>query len=58
MELEVKIRRFSGAVSGALFAISALPAGAFVPVSAAAQTGERPWVAHTTAEDDVGLVSK
>jgi branched-chain amino acid transport system substrate-binding protein len=40
MPLELKIRRFSGAVSGALFAISALPAGAFVPDSAAAQTGE------------------
>ena len=40
MLLEVKIRRFSGAVSGALFAISALLAGAFVPASAAAQTGE------------------
>jgi branched-chain amino acid transport system substrate-binding protein len=34
--VEVKIRRFSGA----LFAISALLAGAFVPSSAAAQTGE------------------
>ena len=39
MLLEVKIRRFSGAVSGALFAISALLA-AFVPAPAAAQTGE------------------
>jgi branched-chain amino acid transport system substrate-binding protein len=37
--VEVKIRRFSGAVSGALFAISALLA-AFVPAPAAAQTGE------------------
>jgi branched-chain amino acid transport system substrate-binding protein len=36
MPLEVKIRRFSGA----LFAISALAAGAFVPASAAAQTRE------------------
>jgi branched-chain amino acid transport system substrate-binding protein len=36
---EVKIRRFSGAVSGAVFAISALLA-AFVPAPAAAQTGE------------------
>ena len=36
MLLEVKIRRFSGA----LFAMSALAAGAFVPASAAAQTGE------------------
>ena len=40
MLLEAKIQRFSGAVSGALFAISALLAGAFVPDSAAAQTGE------------------
>jgi branched-chain amino acid transport system substrate-binding protein len=39
MLFEVKIRRFSGAVSGALFAISALLA-AFVPAPAAAQTGE------------------
>ena len=37
--LEVKIRRFSGAVSGALFAISALLA-AFVPAPAAGQIGE------------------
>src|SRR6266545_4797620 len=37
--LDLKIRRFSGAVSGALFAISALLA-AFVPAPAAAQTGE------------------
>jgi branched-chain amino acid transport system substrate-binding protein len=36
----MKIQRFSGARSGALFAISALLAGALVPVSAAAQTGE------------------
>ena len=40
MLLEVKIWRFSGVVSGALFAMSALAAGAFVPASAAAQTGE------------------
>ena len=40
MLLDLKIRRFSGAVSGALFVISALLAGAFVPRSAAAQTGE------------------
>jgi hypothetical protein len=40
MPLEGKIRRLSGAVSGALFAISALAAGVFVPSSAAAQTGE------------------
>ena len=39
MLLEVTIRRFSGAVSGALFAISALLA-AFVPAPAASQTGE------------------
>ena len=38
MLLELKI--FSGAISGPLFAISALLAGAFVPASAAAQTGE------------------
>jgi len=40
MLLETKIRRFSGAVSEILFAISVLLAGAFVPVSAAAQMGE------------------
>ena len=40
MLLEVKIRRFSGVVSGALFAISALLAGPFVPASAPAQPGE------------------
>ena len=40
MLLEVKIRRFSGAVSGALFAISALLAVLSSPLSAAAQTGE------------------
>jgi len=39
MLLDVKIRRSSGALSGALFAISALLA-AFVPAPAAAQTGE------------------
>jgi branched-chain amino acid transport system substrate-binding protein len=38
--VEVKIRRFPGAVSGALFTLSALLAGAFVPTSAAAHTGE------------------
>ena len=37
---EVKIRRFPGALSGAVFAISAFVAAAFVPASAAAQTGE------------------
>src|SRR5437870_11504615 len=40
MLLKVKIQRFFGALSGALFALSALLAGAFVPASAAAQTGE------------------
>ena len=40
MLLDLKIRRYSDAVSGAFFAISALLAGAFVPSSAAAQTGE------------------
>ena len=40
MLLDLKIRPYSDAVSGALFAISALLAGAFVPASAAAQTGE------------------
>ena len=39
MLLKVKIHRFFGAVSGALFAISALLA-AFVPAPAAAQTRE------------------
>jgi branched-chain amino acid transport system substrate-binding protein len=36
----MKIQRFSGARSGALFAISALLAGVLVSASAAAQTGE------------------
>ena len=40
MLLDLKIRPYSDAVSGALFALSALLAGAFVPSSAAAQTGE------------------
>jgi branched-chain amino acid transport system substrate-binding protein len=40
MLLEGKIRRFSGAVFGANIAISALAVGAFIPTSAAAQTGE------------------
>jgi branched-chain amino acid transport system substrate-binding protein len=39
MPLDVKLRRFSGAVSGALFVTSVLLA-AFVPAPAAAQTGE------------------
>ena len=39
--LELKIGRLSSAVSGVLLAIlSALPVGAFFPVSAAAQAGE------------------
>src|SRR5262249_48794935 len=37
---QMKFRRFSDAVSDILLAISALLAGVFVPVSAAAQTGE------------------
>jgi branched-chain amino acid transport system substrate-binding protein len=49
MPLEVKIRRFSGAVSGALVAISALSAGAFVPASAAAQTGEPVKIGYSMA---------
>jgi branched-chain amino acid transport system substrate-binding protein len=40
MPLQAKIRRCSGVISGVLFAISALSTGAFVPASAAAQTGE------------------
>jgi branched-chain amino acid transport system substrate-binding protein len=40
MLLDLKIRLYSEAVSGALFAISAFLAGAFVTSSAAAQTGE------------------
>jgi len=40
MLLDFKIRPYFDAVSGALFAISALLADAFVPSSAAAQTGE------------------
>src|SRR6516165_7105395 len=40
MLLEVNIQRFSDAVSGALFAVSALLAAVFVPTSAAAQTGD------------------
>jgi len=41
MPIELKIRRFSSAVCGVLFAIlSALSAGAFFPISLAAQTGE------------------
>src|SRR4029453_14467275 len=46
MLLEVKIRRFSGAVSGALFVISPLLA-AFVPASATAQTGEPIKIGHS-----------
>src|SRR6266508_2052567 len=40
MLLDLKIQPYSDAVSGALFAIWALLAGAFVPAPAAAQTGE------------------
>jgi branched-chain amino acid transport system substrate-binding protein len=40
MLLKGKIQRFLGAVSGAVLAISALLASAFVPSSAVAQTGE------------------
>jgi branched-chain amino acid transport system substrate-binding protein len=40
MLLEEKTRPFSGAVFGARIAISALAVGAFIPTSAAAQTGE------------------
>src|SRR5262249_18479571 len=40
MLLDLKIRPYYEAISGALLAISALLAGAFVPSSAAAQTGE------------------
>src|SRR5262245_56490367 len=47
--VQVKIRRFSGAVSGALFAISVLPAGAFIPASAAAQTGEPVKIGYSMA---------
>jgi branched-chain amino acid transport system substrate-binding protein len=49
MLLEVKIRPYSGAVSGALFAISAFLAAAFVPASAAAQTGEPIKIGHSMA---------
>src|SRR5262245_32625302 len=40
MVLEAKIRRFFGAVFGTRIAISPLAVGAFIPTSAAAQTGE------------------
>jgi branched-chain amino acid transport system substrate-binding protein len=40
MPLDLKIRPYFDPVSGALFAISALLVGAFVPCPAAAQTGE------------------
>ena len=49
MLLEVKTQRFSGAVSGALFAMSALLVGAFVPASAAAQTGEPVKIGYSMA---------
>src|SRR5262245_1201149 len=48
MPLEMKIR-LSDAASGALFAISALAAGAFVPASAAAQTGEPVKIGYSMA---------
>src|SRR6184192_3316502 len=48
MLLEVKLRRFSGAVSGAIFAISALLAS-FVPAPAAAQTGEPVKIGYSMA---------
>src|SRR5262249_10653628 len=40
MLLDLEIRRYSDAVSAALFTVSALLAGVFVAASAAAQTGE------------------
>jgi branched-chain amino acid transport system substrate-binding protein len=40
MPLDLKIQPYSDAISGALFAISALLVGALVPASTAAQTGE------------------
>src|SRR5258707_3765942 len=49
MPLEVKIRRYSGAVSGAIFAISVLTAGVFVPASAAAQKGEPVKIGYSMA---------
>jgi branched-chain amino acid transport system substrate-binding protein len=49
MLLDLKIRPYSDAVSGALFAISALLAGAFVPASAAAQTGEPVKIGYSMA---------
>jgi branched-chain amino acid transport system substrate-binding protein len=49
MLLEEKIRRFSGAVFGARIAISALAVGAFIPTSAAAQTGEPLKVGYSMA---------
>jgi hypothetical protein len=39
MLLDLKIRAYSDAISSVLFAVSAVLAGAFVPFSAAAQTG-------------------
>jgi branched-chain amino acid transport system substrate-binding protein len=45
----MKIQRFSDALSGALFAISALLAGALVPASAAAQTGEPVKIGYSIA---------
>jgi branched-chain amino acid transport system substrate-binding protein len=45
----MKIQRFSGARSGALFTISALLAGALVPLSAAAQPGEPVKIGYSMA---------
>jgi branched-chain amino acid transport system substrate-binding protein len=45
----MKIQRFSGALSGALFAISPLLAGALVPVSAPAQPGEPVKIGYSMA---------
>jgi len=47
--VEVRIRRNSGAVSGAIFAISVLTAGVFVPASAAAQKGEPVKIGYSMA---------
>ena len=49
MPLDLKIRPYSDAVSGALFAISAFLAGAFAPASAAAQTGEPVKIGYSMA---------
>src|SRR5438445_13373022 len=49
MLLEVEIQRSSGALSGALFAISMLLAGALLPISGAAQTGEPVKIGYSMA---------